>query len=136
MLIGKTYEAQKKSQGGTGVNQHTVKKEQTGQNVHSATPREVKDGTAGRLAKELGVDERTVRRAEKFAKGTESSEAFRAFFLSRNDHSGHGGGQLQHHRRQHVGQLHRQSRAGGRPPRRRSERERRETTTPALHLRS
>lgn len=34
--------------------------------------REVKDGTAGEIGKEIGVDGRTVRRAEKFAKGIDT----------------------------------------------------------------
>lgn len=42
------------SQGGTGANQYTV--EQSGQNVRSATKREIKDGTAGRIGKEYGVN--------------------------------------------------------------------------------
>lgn len=71
-MIGKMYEARKRSQGGTGANQHTAVKEQTGQNVHSATRREIKDGTAGEIGKEIGVDGRTVRRAEKFAKGVDA----------------------------------------------------------------
>ena len=68
-LIGKTYEARKNTQGGTGANQYTAAKEQTGQNVHSATRRETKDGTAGEIGREFGVDGKTVRRAEHFAKG-------------------------------------------------------------------
>lgn len=68
-MVGKMYEARKKTQGGTGANQHTAAKEQSGQNVQSANRREIKDGTAGEIGKEIGVDGRTVRRAEKFAKG-------------------------------------------------------------------
>ena len=45
------------AQGGTGANQYT--KEQTGQNVHLPTRRETKDGTAGRIGKEYGVNGRT-----------------------------------------------------------------------------
>ena len=71
-MVGKMYEARKKSQGGTGANQHTAGKEQTGQNVQSATRREIKDGTSGEIGKEIGVDGRTVRRAEKFAKGVDA----------------------------------------------------------------
>ncbi len=63
-MIGKMYEARKNTQGGTGANQYTACKEQTGQNVHSATRREIKDGTAGQIGKEVGVDGRTVRRAD------------------------------------------------------------------------
>ena len=68
-MVGKMYEARKKTQGGTGANQHTAVKEQTGQNVHSATKREIKDGTSGEIGKEFGIDGKTVRRAEKFAQG-------------------------------------------------------------------
>lgn len=71
-MVGKMYEARKKTQGGTGANQHTAAKEQSGQNVQSATRREIKDGTAGEIGKEIGVDGRTVRRAEKFAKGIDA----------------------------------------------------------------
>lgn len=71
-MIGKMYEARKKTQGGTGANQHTVDKEQIGQNVHSATRRESRDGTAGQIGKEVGVDGRTVRRAADFAKGVDA----------------------------------------------------------------
>lgn len=69
-LIGKRYEMQKKSQGGTGANQHT--KEQSGQNVQSATRREQRDGTAGKIGAEYGITSRTVRRNEQFAKGIDS----------------------------------------------------------------
>lgn len=68
-MIGKMYEARKKSQGGTGANQYTRTKEQIGQNVHSATRRESRDGTAGQIGKDFGIDGKTVRRAEKFADG-------------------------------------------------------------------
>lgn len=71
-LMGKMYEARKNTQGGTGANQHTVGKEQTGQNVHSANRREIKDGTAGEIGREFGVDGRSVRRAAKFAEGVDT----------------------------------------------------------------
>lgn len=74
-LIGKMYEARKNTQGGTGANQHTASKEQTGQNVHSATRRETKDGTSGQIGKEFGIDGKTVRRNEKFAKGVDALRA-------------------------------------------------------------
>ena len=74
-MIGKRYEAQKHSQGGTGANQHTVK-EQSGQNVHSAkSRREIKDGTSGVLGAEYGITSRSVRRNEKFAKGVDAIKA-------------------------------------------------------------
>lgn len=72
-LRGKQYEAEKMTQGGTGANQHT--KEQSGQNVQSATRRESKDGTAGRIGKEYGVDGRTIRRDADFSKSVDSAEA-------------------------------------------------------------
>ena len=50
----------KKAQGGTGANQH----KQSGQIVQSAT--------AQTIARESGVDERTVRRAGKLAEATGS----------------------------------------------------------------
>jgi len=56
LLLGRRYNRAKKAQGGTGANQH---REQSGQIVHSAR-------TAEKLAKEHGVDEKTVRRAGKF----------------------------------------------------------------------
>ena len=56
------YEAEKMAQGGTGANQHTVK--QSGQNVQSATRREIKDGTAGRIGKEYGVNGRASRQRD------------------------------------------------------------------------
>jgi ParB-like chromosome segregation protein Spo0J len=56
LLLGRRYNRAKKAQGGTGANQHM---EQSGQNAHSAK-------TASKLAKEHGVDEKTVRRAGKF----------------------------------------------------------------------
>ena len=65
--IGKMYEARKQSQGGDHGNQYT--KEANGQNVHLPTPREIKDGTAGEIGKEVGMDGRSVRRSEKFAQG-------------------------------------------------------------------
>ena len=71
-LRGKQYEAEKMSQGGTGANQHT--KEQSGQNVRSATRREIKSGTAGRIGKEYGVDGRTIRRDADFSKGVDAAE--------------------------------------------------------------
>lgn len=71
-MVGKMYEARKRSQGGTGANQHTATKEQSGQNVQSATRREQRNGTAGEIGKEIGVDGRTVRRAEKFARGIDA----------------------------------------------------------------
>ena len=77
-MVGKMYEARKKSVGQHEGNQYT--KMESGQNVqipnkqnvHNQTRRETRDGTAGQIGKEIGVDGRTVRRAEKFAKGVDA----------------------------------------------------------------
>jgi len=69
-MIGKMYEARKNTASFKG-NQYTSKSGD-GQNVHNQNHREVKDGTAGAIGKEIGVDGRTVRRAEKFAKGVDA----------------------------------------------------------------
>lgn len=65
--IGKMKEARKKSIGGQGANQHTVK-EQLPQNGVVAKK---KYGTAAAIAREIGVGRNTVDRAEKFAKGVD-----------------------------------------------------------------
>lgn len=65
--MGKMYEARKKSVGQHEGNQYT--RMENGQNVQIPTLREKKDGTAGIIGKEFGVDGKTVRRAEHFAKG-------------------------------------------------------------------
>ena len=67
-MVGKMYEARKRSQGGDRRSEEFS----NGQNVHLKDRREVKDGTAGEIGKEIGVDGRTVRRAEKFAKGIDA----------------------------------------------------------------
>ena len=67
-MVGKMYEAWKRSQGGDRRSEEFS----NGQNVHLKDRREVKDGTAGEIGKEIGVDGRTVRRAEKFAKGIDA----------------------------------------------------------------
>src|SRR5690625_4093600 len=64
LLLGRRYNRAKKSQGGTGANQHS---EQTGQSGQSA-------GTSARLASEHGVSERTVRRAGQYASAVEALE--------------------------------------------------------------
>ena len=68
-LIGKQYEAQKMTRGGTGANQYNI--EQMHQNDVSAKQR---SGNAAKIAKEHGVGEQTVVRAEKFAKGIDEAE--------------------------------------------------------------
>lgn len=68
-LRGKQYEAEKMAYGasdGFRGNQHTDVV--AGQNVHLPTRREIKDGTAGRIGKEYGVNGRTIRRDAEFAK--------------------------------------------------------------------
>ena len=66
-MIGKMYEARKNTSAFKG-NQYTGQSGD-GQNVHNQTRREQQDGTAGQIGKEVGVDGRTVRRNEHFAKG-------------------------------------------------------------------
>ena len=68
MLIGKMYEARKNAQGGDRRSEEFS----NGQNVHLKDRREVKDGTAGEIGREFGMDGRSVRRAEKFAKGVDA----------------------------------------------------------------
>lgn len=77
-MIGKMYEARKNTESFKG-NQYTNKsgggqnvQHQSGQNVHLPTRRESRDGTAGQIGKEVGVDGRTVRRAADFAKGLDA----------------------------------------------------------------
>lgn len=72
-MIGKMYEARKKSvgaqEGHTGRNQHTSAN--VDKMSELATRREIKDGTSGEIGKEFGIDGKTVRRAEKFAQGVD-----------------------------------------------------------------
>lgn len=71
-MIGKMYEARKNTQGGDRRSDEFS----NGQNVHlknrDQTLRERKDGTAGQIGKEFGIDGKTVRRAEKFSKGVDA----------------------------------------------------------------
>ena len=69
-MIGKMYEARKKSVGQHEGNQYT--KMESGQNVQIPNRREIKDGTSGEIGKEFGIDEKTVRRNEQFAKGLDA----------------------------------------------------------------
>ena len=90
-MIGKMYEARKKSSGGQignsnaknevdnlsisfsgGDHGNQYTKMANGQNVHLPTRRVSRDGTAGQIGKEVGVDSRTVRRAADFAKGVDA----------------------------------------------------------------
>ena len=59
-MIGKMYEARKKSVGQHEGNQYT--KMENGQNVQIPNRREIKDGTSGEIGKEFGIDGKTVRR--------------------------------------------------------------------------
>lgn len=69
-LIGKRYEAQKNMVGAPTGNDNA--KKQSGQNVQFESRRGTKDGTAGEIGKEYGIDGRSVRRAEKFSKGIDA----------------------------------------------------------------
>ena len=71
-LRGKQYEAEKMTQGTN--NQYVQAKNENGQNVHFQSRREIKDGTAGRIGKEYGVNGRTIRRDAEFAKGIDMAE--------------------------------------------------------------
>lgn len=73
-MIGKMYESRKKSIGEHKGNQYT--KVETGQNVHFPDRRTSRDGTAGEIGREFGIDGKSVRRAEKFAKGVDAVKAF------------------------------------------------------------
>lgn len=72
-MIGKMYEARKNTNAFKG-NQYTGKSGD-GQNVHNQTSRDIKNGTAGQIGKEFGMDGRSVRRAEQFAKGVDAVKA-------------------------------------------------------------
>lgn len=67
-MVGKMYEARKQAQGGDRRSEDFS----NGQNVHLKNRREIKDGTAGEIGREIGMDGRTVRRAEKFAQGVDA----------------------------------------------------------------
>lgn len=66
-MIGKMYEARKRLQGGDRRSEEFS----NGQNVHLKDRREIKDGTAGEIGNEVGMNARSVRRAEKYAKGVD-----------------------------------------------------------------
>ena len=74
-MIGKMYEARKNTQGGdrgTAVDPETGRFTANGQNVHLRERRETRDGTSGEIGKDFGIDGKTVRRNEKFAKGVDA----------------------------------------------------------------
>lgn len=64
LLRGRRYNRLKRTQGGTGANQH----KQSAQNAHSAK-------TASRLAQQHGVDPATIRRDGQFAKAVDRTRA-------------------------------------------------------------
>lgn len=68
-MIGKMYEARKNTSAFKG-NQYTIVG--SGQNVQNQSRREQRNGTSGEIGKEVGMDGRSVRRAEKFAKGVDT----------------------------------------------------------------
>ena len=63
-LLGKLYEARKQTRGGTGANQYNVQNRQNGDSA--------KGRTVIQIAKEQGVGQKTVERAEHFAKGLDA----------------------------------------------------------------
>ena len=72
-LIGKQYEAEKAMHGGSSSrdrDEETGQFTSSGQNVHSRA----EEKTSERIAKELGTNERYVRRAEEFAAGIDAAE--------------------------------------------------------------
>lgn len=73
-LRGKQYEAEKMAiPNAEGRNQHS---EVGGQNVRQPPQRrEQRDGTAGRIGKQYGVNGRTIRRDAEYAKGVDLAEA-------------------------------------------------------------
>ena len=70
-MIGKMYEARKKSVGAPTGNTNNSKVN-ADKMSELKTPRGIKDGTAGEIGKEVGIDSRSVRRAEKFTKGVDA----------------------------------------------------------------
>lgn len=69
-MIGKMYEARKKSIGGQ-VGNSNAKNEVDKMSESFKDKREIKDGTSGEIGKEVGMNARSVRRAEKFAQGVD-----------------------------------------------------------------
>ena len=70
-LRGKQYEAEKMSRGGDRKSSEFS----NGQNVRLKSSREIKDGAAGRVGKENGVDGRTIRRDADFAKSIDEADS-------------------------------------------------------------
>lgn len=70
-MIGKMYEARKKSVGAPEGNTNN-QKVNVDKMSELKSRRDIKNGTAGQIGKEVGMDSRSVRRAEKFAKGIDT----------------------------------------------------------------
>lgn len=66
-MIGKMYEARKNSRGGDRRSEEFS----SGQDVRLKSDRELRDGKSGEISKDLGINEKTIRRAEHFAKGVD-----------------------------------------------------------------
>lgn len=69
-LIGKMYESRKHAHGGQLGNLNASKR--SGQNDQFVLRKEQRAGTAGEIGKEFGLKEKSVRRAEQFAKGIDA----------------------------------------------------------------
>lgn len=72
-LIGKQYEAEKAMHGGSDSRERDTENGQftsSGQNDHSRTS----EKTSERIAREIGMGEKYVRRAEEFARGIDAAE--------------------------------------------------------------
>lgn len=67
-MIGKMYEARKKSVGAPQGNDNNKKVNVDKMPESTSTRRESRDGTAGQIGKEVGIDGRSVRRAEQFSR--------------------------------------------------------------------
>lgn len=70
-LIGKQYEAEKATRGGSIFREHD---EGTGQFTSMGQNVPLRERTSAVIAKEIGTNERYVRRAEEFAKGLDAAE--------------------------------------------------------------
>ena len=70
-LIGKQYEAEKATRGGSTFREHD---EGTGQFTSMGQNVPLRERTSAVIAKEIGTNERYVRRAEEFAKGLDAAE--------------------------------------------------------------
>ena len=72
-MIGKMYEARKNGAGNKTSGRNANGTFQSGQNVQDGlSRRETKDGTAGQIGKEVGLDGRSVRRNADFSQGVDA----------------------------------------------------------------